>query len=89
MKTLTVAAARQNLGTLLKKSLKGADIGVVVDGEIVAFRPVKVYSEDYGQIEYGVSDGELERFAKQVNKELDSDRKAGRLKPFTGKLIRG
>jgi hypothetical protein len=89
MKTLTVTAARQNLGTWLKRTLKGEDIGVMIDGAIVAFRPVKVYSEDYAQVEYGVSDAELERFAKKMNKELDADRKAGRLKPFTGKLRRG
>ncbi len=89
MKTLTVTAARQNLGAWLKKTLKGEDIGVMIDGEIVAFRPVKVYSEDYAQIEYGVAGEQLDQFAQRVNKELDADRKAGRLKPFTGKLTRG
>ena len=68
---------------------QGEDIGVMIDGEIVAFRPVKVYSEDYAQIEYGVSGEELDRFAQRSNKELDADRRAGRLKPFTGKLSRG
>jgi hypothetical protein len=47
MKTLTVAAARQNLGVWLKKTLRGEDIGVVIDGAVMAFRPVRVYSEDY------------------------------------------
>lgn len=89
MKTLTVTAARQNLGAWLKKTLQGEDIGVMIDGEIVAFRPVKVYSEDFAQIEYEVSGEELDRFAQRVNKELDANRKAGRLKPFTGKLSRG
>lgn len=56
MKTLTVTAARQNLGAWLKKTLKGEDIGVMIDGAIVAFRPVKVYSEDYALQEYGVTD---------------------------------
>jgi hypothetical protein len=28
----------------------------------------------------------LEKFSKRVNKELNADRKAGRLKLFTGKL---
>ena len=86
MKTMTVTAARQNLGAWLKKALKGEDIGVMIDGEIVAFRPVKVYSEDYAQIEYGVTGEELDQFAQRVNKELDADQKAGRLQPFTGKL---
>jgi archaellum component FlaG (FlaF/FlaG flagellin family) len=89
MKTLTVTAARQNLGNWLKKTLKGEDIGVMIDGEIVAFRAVKVYSEDYGAVEYGVTPGELDQFTDKMNRELDADRKARRLKTFTGKLNRG
>jgi len=89
MKTLTVTAARQNLGTWLKKTLQGEDIGVMIDGAIVAFRPVKVYSEDYAEQEYGVNREELDSFVKAVNQELDADRKERRLKPFTGTLKRG
>ena len=89
MKTLTVTAARQNLGVWLKKSLRGEDIGVMIDGAIVAFRPVKVYSEDYAVQEYNTTPEELDQFAQAVNQELDGDRKAGRLKSFTGTLKRG
>jgi hypothetical protein len=89
MKTLTVTAARQNLGAWLKKTLQGEDIGVMIDGAIVAFRPVKVYSEDYATREYGVTSEELDAFVQKANKELDADRKARRLKLFTGKLKRG
>jgi hypothetical protein len=88
MKTLTVTAARQNLGNWLKRTLRGEDVGVMIDGAVVAFRPVKIYSEDYAEHEYGVTGEELDSFAERVNKELDADRKAGRLKPFTGKLKR-
>jgi hypothetical protein len=89
MKTLTVTAARQNLGAWLKKTLQGEDIGVMIDGAVVAFRPVKVYSEDYAVQEYGATTEELDEFVRRANQELDQDRKAGRLKPFTGKLKRG
>lgn len=89
MKTLTVTAARQNLGAWLKKTLQGEDIGVMIDGAVVAFRPVKVYSEDYAQQEYGVTSEELDDFVHRTNEELDADRKARRLKAFTGKLKRG
>ena len=89
MKTLTVTAARQNLGVWLKRTLQGEDIGVMIDGAIVAFRPVKVYSEDYAAQEYGATPQELDEFAQKANQELDADRKARRLKPFTGKLKRG
>ncbi len=88
MKTLTVTAARQNLGSWLKRTLKGEDVGVMIDGAIVAFRPVKIYSEDYAEHEYGATGEALDKFAARVNKELDANRKAGRLKPFTGKLKR-
>jgi hypothetical protein len=88
MKTLTVTAARQNLGAWLKRTLRGEDVGVMIDGVIVAFRPVKIYSEDYAEHEYGVTGEELDRFATRANKELDAHRKAGRLKSFTGKLKR-
>ena len=89
MKTLTVTAARQNLGAWLKKTLRGEDIGVMIDGSIVAFRPVKVYSEDYAELEYGATAEDLNKFAEAANRELDADRKARRLKPFTGKLQHG
>jgi hypothetical protein len=89
MKTLTVTAARQNLGFWLKKTLQGEDIGVVIDGAIVAFRPVKVYSEDYAAQEYGATPDRLDKFAEAANRELDADRRARRLKPFTGTLKRG
>jgi hypothetical protein len=89
MKTLTVTAARQNLGAWLKKTLRGEDIGVMIDGAIVAFRPVKVYSEDYAVVEYDATPDELDKFAQAANQELDADRKGRRLKPFTGTLKRG
>ncbi|HEX4120575.1 MAG TPA: hypothetical protein VH619_08170 [Verrucomicrobiae bacterium] len=89
MKTLTVTAARQNLGAWLKKTLQGEDIGVMIDGAIVAFRPVKVYSEDYATQEYDATPEQLDKFAQAANQELDADRKARRLKPFTGTLKHG
>ena len=89
MKTLTVTAARQNLGAWLKRTLRGEDIGVMIDGAIVAFRPVKVYSEDYAEHEYGVTTEDLDAFVHKAGQELDADRKARRLQPFTGKLKRG
>jgi hypothetical protein len=89
VKTLTVTAARQNLGFWLKKTPRGEDIGVMIDGAIVAFRPVKVYSEDYAAQEYGATPVQMDKFAEAANRELDADGKASRLKPFTGTLKRG
>jgi hypothetical protein len=39
--------------------------------------------------EYGATQKQLDKFAQKANRELDADRKARRLKPFTGKLKRG
>jgi hypothetical protein len=64
------------------------DIGGKVDGDAVAFRPVKVHSEDYAAHEYGVTPDALAEFVQKANQELNGDRK-GRLKPFPGKLKRG
>jgi antitoxin (DNA-binding transcriptional repressor) of toxin-antitoxin stability system len=88
MKTLSITEARQNLGSWLKRSLIGEDIGVLVNGAVIAFRPVKIISEDYAEREYNVTSDKLDRFSKKVNRELDRERKAGRMKPFTGKLTR-
>jgi hypothetical protein len=54
----------------------------MVDGAIGVFRPVKVGPKDYALLEYDVSNEELDRFITKVNRELDDDEKAGRLKPF-------
>lgn len=89
MKTLTVTAARQNLGAWLRKSLRGEDIGVMIDGAIVAFRPVKVYSEDYAELVYNATTDELDNLAQAANLELDGNRKARRLERFSGTLKHG
>ena len=39
MLAFTPTAARGNLSELLRRALKGDDIGIVVDGKIVALRP--------------------------------------------------
>jgi antitoxin (DNA-binding transcriptional repressor) of toxin-antitoxin stability system len=69
MKTLTATKARQNLSAILSRALRGEDIGIVCEGEIVALRPVKVYSEDYALIEYGLTDVQMKRIAKNLNRQ--------------------
>ena len=77
MQTLTPAKARQSLTSLLARALKGEDIGILWDGEIVALRPTKVYSEDYAMLEYGVTQTELKRAVKNI-KRLSKNEKAQR-----------
>jgi len=86
MKTLSVTEGRQNLGAWLKRALHGEDVGFLVDGRVVALRPVEVHSDDYVLQEYGATDEQAERAYKAVKAEVRAARKAGQSKPFTGKL---
>ena len=76
MKTLTATAARQNLGELLGRVIKGEDIGIVhsATGKIIALRPVEVYSEDYALIEYGLTAQEMKRAEKKILKQLKNEK---------------
>ena len=86
MKTLSVTEGRQNLGAWLKRALRGEDVGFVVDGRIVALRPVEVDSTDYVLQEYGATEKQAEGAYKAVKAEVLAARKAGQSKAFTGKL---
>lgn len=86
MVTLTPTKARLNLSLLLRRALKGDDIGIVVDGRIVALRPVTVESTDYAMREYGVAPQELDIFEKRVHGKIQKDRKAGKLREFIGDI---
>ena len=82
MKTLTATEARQNLGGWLSRALKGEDIGIVCEGQVVALRPVKVYSEDYALMEYGLSREEVDRAYENISRDVEAERKQGKLKKF-------
>lgn len=86
MTTLTPTNARANLSRLLRRALKGDDIGIVLDGKIIALRPVTVESTDYAMREYGATSAELIRFEKKVHAKIEKDRKAGKLHEFTGDI---
>ena len=86
MTTLTPTDARANLSSLLRRALKGDNIGIVLDGKIVALRPVEVESMDYAEREYGVTREELDRFEKRVHGKTEKHRKEGKLHDFNGDL---
>lgn len=86
MTTLTPTKARANLSDLLRRALKGDDIGIVMDGKIIALRPVAVQSTDYAAREYGVTAEELEAFERIVHGKIQKERKAGKLRKFTGDI---
>ena len=86
MKTLSVTDARQNLTRWLQAAIRGEDVGVLCGNQIVALRPVQVYSEDYALQEYGLTPKQLGRAAKRLDAELAADKKRGRLRRYTGDL---
>jgi hypothetical protein len=86
MLTLTPTAARGNLSELLRRALKGDDIGIVVDGKIVALRPVVVESMDYATREYGATAVELNQFEQRTHGQIEKAGKEGKLYNFTGDI---
>ena len=86
MLTLTPTAARGNLSELLRRALKGDDIGIVVDGKIVALRPVAVESVDYAARKYEATAVELNQFEQRTHGRIEKARKEGTLRDFTGDI---
>jgi hypothetical protein len=84
MKTLTVTEGRGRLGHWLKKAVAGEDIGFVVGDKIVALRPVAVYSDDYALQEYAMTETEMKKAARRIQKDIAAERRRGTIKPFTG-----
>src|SRR5215472_17539048 len=86
MTTLSPTRARANLTSLLKRAANGEDIGILHGDKIIALRPVTVHSDDYALQEYGVTEKELDRFVKRMDKRIARARKAGTIKRYTGDL---
>ena len=86
MKTLSVSEGRRRLGYWLKKAANGEDIGFTIPGQVIALRPVQIYSDDYALREYGVTSKQLDRFIAKAKMEIRKDERAGRIKRFSGKL---
>jgi hypothetical protein len=84
MKTLTVTEGRGRLGYWLKKATEGEDIGFVVEGKIVALRPVEVVSADYALREYGLTPAEVKAAERRIRADLKAARARGQLTRFTG-----
>jgi antitoxin (DNA-binding transcriptional repressor) of toxin-antitoxin stability system len=84
MKTLTATQARNNLGALMKRALNGEDIGIVYSatGQIVALRPVQVYSDDYAFREYGSTEKQMERLEKNLAAKDAAALKFAKLRPW-------
>jgi antitoxin (DNA-binding transcriptional repressor) of toxin-antitoxin stability system len=86
MTTLSPTQARTNLSSLLKRAAKGEDIGILHGDQVIALRPVKIYSDDYALQEYGVTEAELDAFVKRTKQRIARHRKAGRMTLFSGDI---
>jgi hypothetical protein len=84
MKTLTITEGRGRLGYWLKKATQGHDIGFVVDGKVVALRPVEINSADYALQEYGLTPDEMEKAERRIASDLKVAKSKGELTEFTG-----
>jgi len=84
MKTLTITEGRGRLGYWLKKAVQGEDIGFMVEGKVVALRPVAILSADYALQEYGLSRSEMAAAERKISRNLRSARARGETTRFTG-----
>jgi len=82
MTTITPTQARVNLSSVLRRALKGDDIGIVVGGKVVALRPVEVFSLDYAEREYGIKPAEMKVIAKKLHAKAKKNIASGRAKVF-------
>jgi antitoxin (DNA-binding transcriptional repressor) of toxin-antitoxin stability system len=79
MHTLTVTAARAQLGHWLARAVRGEEIGVVVGAQIVALRPVPIQAADYMEAEYGLTREEGDRIAARMKSETQRAKAQGEL----------
>ncbi len=86
MITVSPAQARANLTSLLKRAAKGEDIGILHGDQVIALRPVTLHSDDYALQEYGVTEKELDRFVRRMDKRIACDRRAGKMTVYTGDI---
>ncbi len=88
MKTLTITAAKKNLGQWLLAAARGDDIGIISGADVIALRKVEVESTDYAFREYGATPADLERLEKRLKKEYQTLKRMGKLKTVTEKDLR-
>ena len=88
MQTLTITAAKKNLGRWLLAAAEGKDIGIICGADIIALRKVKVESTDYARQEYGVTDGQLDAFSRATDGRYQRLKHDGKLTVTTHEELR-
>ena len=88
MKTLTITDAKKNLGQWLTAAARGEDVGIISGADIIALRKVEVESTDYAFREYDVAPKELATLEGRVEKDYQTQKRSGKLRPFAPKDLR-
>jgi antitoxin (DNA-binding transcriptional repressor) of toxin-antitoxin stability system len=86
MTTITPTQARVNLSSVLRRALKGDDIGIVVGGQVVALRPVEILSRDYAEREYGLTSSQVKTVAKKLHAKAQKAGRSRKSKVFKGDI---
>jgi antitoxin (DNA-binding transcriptional repressor) of toxin-antitoxin stability system len=79
MKTLTITAAKRNLGQWLMAAARGEDVGIISGADIIALRKVEIESTDYAFREYGATPAELRAFDKAAEQRYRKMKRGGKL----------
>lgn len=85
---MTATEARANLSSVLKRALKGDDVGIVVGGRIVALRPMEVVSRDYAEREYGLSRKQMKTISSKLHEKAEKNVRTGKSKTFKDALLK-
>jgi antitoxin (DNA-binding transcriptional repressor) of toxin-antitoxin stability system len=86
MTTLSPTQVRKNLTSWLKKAAAGEDIGILYGDKVFAIRPVKVKSANYAWTEYGLTDKEMKRIAKNLHARGEKSRQERKSRAYTGDI---
>lgn len=96
MKTLTITEAKKNLGKWLSAAGRGEEIGIISGSKIFAINPVEVRTKnwwdampvdvEYLRTEYGVTPAQAERAFAHHFREMEKERRAGKLIPVPENL---
>jgi antitoxin (DNA-binding transcriptional repressor) of toxin-antitoxin stability system len=92
MKTLTITDAKKNLGRWLKAAAEGEDVAIVCGADIIALRKIEVQPVEevtpYAVREYGVTEEEMKRLGKRLDKRYRALKRKGKLVTYTPQQLR-
>ena len=88
MKTLTITAAKKNLGRWLAAAARGEDIGIICGADIVALRKVNIESTDYAQREYGATSDQVAALEQATERRYQRMKRSKKLISVDAKELR-